>query len=91
MHFSDDQYLGVMVKILSTGEIVQDDDPRAQQGGAGRGGTSARPRQVLVCSVIRIVQTRCKTLGHKLSAKWIENIQETSVQEFDTALNLNSN
>ena len=46
MHFSDDRFLSVMVKILSTGEIVQDDDPRAQQGGAGRGGTSARPRQV---------------------------------------------
>lgn len=29
-----------MVRILSTGEIVKDDEPRAQQG-------NARPRQVL--------------------------------------------
>ncbi|KAK3090683.1 hypothetical protein FSP39_013717 [Pinctada imbricata] len=33
-----------MVKILSTGEIVQDDDPRAKQGGAA-GTNTARPRQ----------------------------------------------
>jgi hypothetical protein len=35
-----------MVRILSNGEIVPDDDPRAQQAASNRGSNSARPRQV---------------------------------------------
>ena len=37
-----------MVKILSNGDIVQDDDPRAQKSAGSRGSSSARPRQVLI-------------------------------------------
>ena len=34
-----------MVKILSNGDIVADDDPRAQQSSSRSSGSSARPRQ----------------------------------------------
>lgn len=37
-----------MVRILSNGEIVQDDDPRARQAAGNRGSNSARPRQGFV-------------------------------------------
>ena len=41
-----------MVRILANGEIVQDDDPRAQQGGGRQrgpaGGQPQGPRQVSI-------------------------------------------
>ena len=43
-----------MVKILSNGDIVQDDDPRAQQSAGSRGSSSARPRQVLISYIVLV-------------------------------------
>ncbi|XP_062576976.1 protein FAM241B-like [Saccostrea cucullata] len=37
-----------MVRILSNGDIVPDDDPRAQQAAGNRGSNSPRPRQGFV-------------------------------------------
>lgn len=47
-----------MVRILSNGDIVPDDDPRARQAAGNRGSNSARPRQVLSSVILKVVQNR---------------------------------
>jgi hypothetical protein len=44
-----------MVKILSNGDIVADDDPRAQQSSSRSSGSSARPRQVCILKLKHIM------------------------------------
>jgi len=44
-----------MVKILSNGDIVADDDPRAQQSSSRSSSSSARPRQVCILKLKHIM------------------------------------